>query len=236
MKKRVFQALRAAQAERRAVALVTDMGTGLQTLVDGEGRQQGDVGLEEEFLPTVLDALRQDRRGMVEFYEGRFFINTFPPPSRLLIIGAVHLAQALAPAARLAGFDVTVIDPRAAFATPDRFPGTTLVDAWPDEALDRLKPDARTAIVALTHDPKFDDPALIRALASPAFHIGALGSRKTHAARLDRLRATGLDDATLARIHGPVGVDIGAVTPGEIAVSILAEIVLALRGARQKAP
>lgn len=236
MKKRVFQALLAAQAERRAVALVTDMGTGLQTLVDGEGRQQGDVGLEEEFLPTVLDALRQDRRGMVEFYEGRFFINTFPPPSRLLIVGAVHLAQALAPAARLAGFDVTVIDPRAAFATPDRFPGMTLVDAWPDEALDRLKPDARTAIVALTHDPKFDDPALIRALASPAFHIGALGSRKTHAARLDRLRATGLDDATLARIHGPVGLDIGAVTPGEIAVSILAEIVLALRGSRQKAP
>lgn len=236
MKKRVFQALRAAQAERRAVALVTDMGTGLQTLVDGEGRQQGDVGLEEEFLPTVLDALRRDRRGMVEFYEGRFFINTFPPPSRLLIVGAVHLAQALAPAARLAGFDVTVIDPRAAFATPDRFPGMTLVDAWPDEALDRLKPDARTAIVALTHDPKFDDPALIRALASPAFHIGALGSRKTHAARLDRLRAAGLDDATLARIHGPVGLDIGAVTPGEIAVSILAEIVLALRGSRQKAP
>lgn len=234
MKARVFNALRRAQAERRPVALVTDLGTGFQTLVGADGRQQGDAGLEEEFLPVVLDAMRRDRPGIVEFYDGRFFINVFPPPSRLLIVGAVHLAQALAPAARLAGYDVTVIDPRAAFATADRFPDTHLVPEWPDEALDQLTPDLRTAIVALTHDPKFDDPALVRALASPAFYVGALGGRKSHQARLDRLRGQGVADADLARIHGPVGLDIGAATPGEIALSILAEMTLVLRGPKRK--
>ncbi|MFV3076094.1 XdhC family protein [Niveispirillum fermenti] len=235
MKRRILEALRRAQADRRPVALVTDLGTGFQTLVGADGRQQGDAGLEEEFLPGVLDAIRRDRRGIVEFYDGRFFINIFPPPSRLLIVGAVHLAQALAPAARLAGYDVTVIDPRRSFATPERFPDTRLVLEWPDEALDMLAPDARTAIVTLSHDPKFDDPALVRALAGPAFYIGALGSRKSHAARLERLRAQGLADDALTRIHGPVGLDTGAVTPGEIAVSILAEMTLALRGPKHRA-
>lgn len=235
MKARVFDALRTALADRRAVALVTDLGSGLQTLVDAEGRQQGEVGLETEFLPQVLDAIRQDRRGIVEFYDGRFFINIFPPPNRLLIVGAVHLAQALAPAARLAGFDVTIIDPRGAFATPERFPDTALVSEWPDEALTTLRPDARTAVVALTHDPKFDDPALITALASDAFYVGVLGGRRNAKTRLERLRGQGVAEEQLARIHGPVGLDIGAVTPGEIAVAILGDIVLALRGPKWKA-
>lgn len=235
MKARIFDALRAALADRRAVALVTDLGSGLQTLVDPDGRQRGDVALEDEFLPQVLDAIRENRSGIVEFYEGRFFINVHPPANRLLIVGAVHLAQALAPAARLAGLDVTVIDPRAAFATPDRFPDTTIVTDWPDEALAALRPDARTAVVALTHDPKFDDPALIAALASDAFYVGVLGGRKNQATRLERLRGQGVAEAQLARIHGPVGLDIGAVTPAEIAVSILADIILALRGQKWKA-
>lgn len=235
MKARIFDALRAALADRRAVALVTDLGSGLQTLVDLDGRQLGDAGLEDEFLPQVLDAIRENRSGIVEFYDGRFFINVHPPANRLLIVGAVHLAQALAPAARLAGLDVTVIDPRAAFATPDRFPDTTLVTDWPDEALATLRPDARTAVVALTHDPKFDDPALIAALSTDAFYVGVLGGRKNQAVRLERLRGQGVTEAQLARIHGPVGLDIGAVTPAEIAVSILADIILALRGQKWKA-
>ncbi|MFV3128603.1 XdhC family protein [Niveispirillum sp. KHB5.9] len=235
MKARLFDALRKALTDRRPVALVTDLGSGLQTLVDADGRQQGEVGLEEEFLPQVLDAIRQDRRGIVEFYEGRFFINVFPPPNRLLIVGAVHLAQALVPAARMAGFDVTVIDPRAAFATPERFPDTVLVTEWPDEAITALRPDACTAVVVLSHDPKFDDPALTAALASDAFYIGALGGRRNAAARRERLGRQGVDTAQLARIHGPVGLDIGAVTPAEIALSILADIVLALRGPKWKA-
>lgn len=236
MKRRVFEALRRAQQAAHPVALVTDMGTGFQTLVDIDGRQQGDTGLEDEFLPQVLDAIRHDRSGMVEFYDGGFFINVFAPPLRLFIIGAVHLAQALAPAARLAGYQVTVIDPRAAFATPERFAEVTLVQEWPDEALAALKPDARSAIVTLSHDPKFDDPALKAALATQAFYVGALGSRKSHASRRERLLADGVTEADFNRIHGPVGLDIGAVSPQEIALSILADMVLHLRGPRQKAP
>lgn len=236
MKRRVFEALRRAQQAAHPVALVTDMGTGFQTLVDIDGRQQGDTGLEDEFLPQVLDSIRHDRSGMVEFYDGRFFINVFAPPLRLFIIGAVHLAQALAPAARLAGYQVTVIDPRVAFATPERFAEVTLVQEWPDEALAALRPDARSAIVTLSHDPKFDDPALKAALATQAFYVGALGSRKSHASRRERLLVDGVTETDFNRIHGPVGLDIGAVSPQEIALSILADMVLHLRGPRQKAP
>lgn len=235
MRTPVFTALRAALAERRPVALITDLGSGLQTLVDHDGRQRGDAGLEDEFLPQVLEAIRHGRSGIVEFYDSRFFINVHLPANRLLIVGAVHLAQALVPAAKLAGFDTTVIDPRAAFATPERFSDTNLILEWPDEALARLKPDARTAVVALTHDPKFDDPALITALASDAFYVGVLGGRKSQATRLERLRGQGVNEAGLARLHGPVGLDIGAVTPAEIAISILADIVLSLRGSKWKA-
>jgi xanthine dehydrogenase accessory factor len=153
-----------------------------------------------------------------------------PPPLRLVIIGAVHVAAPLAQMARIAGFAVTIVDPRRAWATSARFPSETLVTDWPDVALDALKIDARTAIVALTHDPKIDDPGLIAALRSSAFYIGCLGSKKTHAARRQRLGAHGFDEHALDRMHGPVGLDIGAKTPAEIAVAILAEIIGTLRG------
>ena len=152
------------------------------------------------------------------------------PPLRMAVVGGVHIAQALSGMAALAGFDVTVIDPRPAFASGARFPGVALSNEWPDEALRALAPDSRTAVVTLTHDPKLDDPALRVALASEAFYVGALGSRRTNAARAERLRAAGFGEAELARVHGPVGLDIGAATPGEIAVAILAECVSRLRG------
>lgn len=154
----------------------------------------------------------------------RCFILVRNPPPRVLIVGAVHITQALAPMAALAGYEVTVIDPRGAFATVDRFPGVALSDDWPDDAVKGLRPDLRTAVVTLTHDPKLDDPALIAALQSDAFYIGALGSRKTHAARLERLGAAGFDAAALARIHGPAGLAIGAKSPAEIAISVLAQL------------
>jgi xanthine dehydrogenase accessory factor len=157
------------------------------------------------------------------------FYEPFNPPLRLVIVGAVHVAQPLARMAALAGFEVIVIDPRAAFATTERFPGVTLVSKWPDEAMRELAPDVRTAVVTLTHDPKLDDPALAESLRSPAFYVGCLGSKKTHAARLERLRALGFDDVALGRLHGPVGMRIGARTPAEIAVSIVAHIVERLR-------
>ena len=151
------------------------------------------------------------------------------PAPRLIIIGAVHISQALAPMAAMAGYAVTVVDPRRAFATEDRFPGVTLNGEWPDEAMVKLAPDVRTAVVTLTHDPKLDDPALSAALKSPSFYIGALGSKKTHAARLGRLTKAGFTDADLGRIHGPAGLDIGAKSPAEIAVSVLAQLTAARR-------
>jgi xanthine dehydrogenase accessory factor len=152
------------------------------------------------------------------------FARTYVPSPRLLIVGAVHIAQALAPMAAAAGFEVIVIDPRGAFASAERFPGVQLSDEWPDEALARLGLDAATALVALSHDPKLDDPALELALPSALFYIGALGSRRTHEKRLERLCAAGLGDLT-GRIHSPIGLDLGGRAPAEIAVSILAEVI-----------
>jgi xanthine dehydrogenase accessory factor len=152
------------------------------------------------------------------------------PPLRLIIVGAVHIAQTLAPMAALAGYAVTIIDPRRAFATDARFPDVTLIGEWPDEFMATMTLDRRTAVVTLTHDPKLDDPALQTALKSDAFYIGALGSKRTHAARLGRLRSAGFGDGDCARIRGPVGLDIGALSPAEIAVSILAQITQVLRG------
>lgn len=229
MKRRIFDALRRATAAKLPTALVTDLGTGMQTLVHPE-HVEGDAGLEDELLEMVRQALREDRSGIVEFYEGRYFVQTVNPPLRLILVGAVHIAQALAPMAALAGYEVVVVDPRRAFATDARFPAVSLNGDWPDDALRALAPDRRTAVVTLTHDPKLDDPALIAALDSPAFYVGALGSRKTHAGRLARLREAGVAEDGLARIHGPVGLDIGALTPAEIAVAILAQVTLALRG------
>ncbi|SNB62967.1 predicted sulfurylase large subunit, molybdopterin cytosine dinucleotide biosynthesis [Arboricoccus pini] len=179
--------------------------------------------------PSVEKAYREDRSVSVQSEEGAVFVQVFNPPLRLIIVGAVHIAQFLAPMAQLCGYHVTVVDPRGAFATPERFPEIALEVEWPDEALAELKLNRRTAVVALTHDPKLDDPALDQALRSDAFYIAALGSRKNHAARCERLRAEGHDDVTLKRIHGPAGLDIGAVSPPEIAVAILSQITQCLR-------
>lgn len=169
---------------------------------------------------------RSDKSGMEE--DGRF-IAVHNPPLRLIVVGAVHIAQPLLAMARLAGYDPTLIDPRSAFGSADRFPGETIIEDWPDEALQALAPDARTAIVTLTHDPKLDDPAIRIALRSPCFYLGCLGSKKTHAKRVERLQAEGLSESEIARIHAPVGLDIGAKTPAEIAISVLAQITQRLR-------
>lgn len=175
------------------------------------------------------EAARRDTSQRVDIDGVSWFLNVFNAPPRLYVVGAVHIAQPLSHMAAMAGFDVVVIDPRTAFATGERFPGLHLVTAWPDEALADLPLDSRTAVVTLTHDPKLDDPALRAALAAPCFFIGALGSRKTHAARCERLKADGFADAQIARIRGPVGLDIGAISPAEIAVSVMAELVATLR-------
>ncbi|GAA4254787.1 xanthine dehydrogenase [Azospirillum formosense] len=235
MKRDITERLLAARKAGRPVALVTDLGTGLQTLVY-EDAVHGGFGLEDDLLEEVRDRLRQDRSGLVGDPEDeedgiQLFVQTHNPPLRLLVVGAVHIAQALAPLAALTGYAVTVIDPRGSFATESRFPGISLHDSWPDEALSALTIDNRTAVVTLTHDPKLDDPALLVALRSPAFYVGSLGSKRTHAKRLERLKEQGVTDAELARIHAPVGLDIGAVTPAEIALSVMAQITAVRRKA-----
>ena len=207
----VLAALVAARAARRPVAYVCDPQIGGGVLVFD--------GFEERF--------RADRSGLEA--DGRF-VAIHNPPLRMLVVGAVHIAQALLPMARIAGFDPVVIDPRSAFGSAARFPGERIVEEWPDAALAAEGIDGRTAVVTLTHDPKLDDPALQVAIRSEAFYIGALGSTRTHAKRVSRLEAAGFAADEIARISGPVGLDIGAANPGEIAVSILAEVVAALRG------
>lgn len=220
MKLATLDKLRKARDSGDPVALVTELSSGLQTLVY-PAAVTGDFGIEGDRLASIRKAIHDDRSGIVD---QDYFVQVVSPARRLIVVGAVHIAQALAPMAALAGYAVTIIDPRRAFATDARFPSVTMSGAWPDEALEQLKPDARTAIVTLTHDPKLDDPALEVALKSPVFYIGALGSRKTHAKRLERLKARGFDDTTLGRIHGPIGLRIGAVTQAEIALSILGEL------------
>ena len=224
----------AAQRAGRTTVLVTDLATGAQQLL-GDGIAAGDLVLGQEARAAVNRAVIEDRSQTVDLAQGRLFVEVWNPPLRLIVVGAVHIAQTLARMAVTTGYDVTIIDPRSAFASQERFPGVTLATDWPDEVLPGLRPDKRTAIVTLTHDPKIDDPALQAALKSDAFYIGALGSRRTHARRAERLAAAGFDAAQFARIHGPVGLDIGALTPGEIAVSILAEITTVLRHDRIKA-
>jgi xanthine dehydrogenase accessory factor len=231
MKKQVLDRLLADRAAKIPVAQVTELGQGRQAVVGEIEPATGDLVLNDEQLTAVRLALRRDESGMLESGGQRLFVQIHNPPPRLLVVGAVHISQALAPMAALAGYGVSVIDPRRSFATDERFPGVTLIGEWPDEAMARLVPDRRTAVVTLTHDPKLDDPALQAALRSPAFYIGALGSRKTHAARLERLTAAGFSPPELARIHGPVGLSIGALSPAEIAISILAQIIVARRAA-----
>ncbi|MDE2227966.1 MAG: XdhC family protein [Alphaproteobacteria bacterium] len=220
-------------AAGRPAALVTDLKSGRQALCQGSDFE-GNLTPGDAVIAAARRALVDDRSTLVETPEGKVFIEVFNPSLRLMVIGAVHIAQPLARMAALAGYAVTVIDPRSAFASGERFPGVELSTEWPDEAMARLKPDRRTAVVTLTHDPKVDDPALVAALKSSAFYIGALGSKKTHAARLKRLAEDGFKETDFARIHGPVGLDIGAVSPAEIAVSILAQITATLRADRLK--
>ena len=220
----------AERAARRALIVVTDLATGEQRAVR-EAELSGDP-LEE----VLAERFRSGRSGLVESQGRELFLTVQVPPARAIVIGAVHISQALAPLARIAGLDVTVVDPRDAFATPERFPDVPVLAEWPDEALERLGLDRYTALVALTHDPKIDDPALQAALRSDAFYVGALGSRKTHARRVERLAGAGFDEAAIARIRAPIGLDIGAVSPAEIAVSTLAEIVAHLRRDRRRAP
>lgn len=220
MKQATLERLLADRAAKRPVVLATNLDTGEEQLLHPD---------DDAWSEGARRALMTDQSQIVETDQGRIFLNVFNPPLRLAIIGAVHIAQPLACMASVAGYDVTIIDPRRAFATQERFPGLTLSNDWPDDAMRQLRPDRRTAIVALTHDPKIDDPGLTEALKSDAFYIGALGSRKTHAGRLARLRERGFDDPTLSRIHGPVGLDIGARSPAEIAVAVLAQMTERLR-------
>jgi xanthine dehydrogenase accessory factor len=212
------------------VAVVTNLVTGAQALVSKTG-SEGDLTLDADELARVQQSLDDDRSGTAETAAGLLFIEVWNPKPRLLVIGAVHTAQELVPLARSAGYEVTVIDPRTAFGTAARFPNTTIRNDWPSEAVPALAPDRRTAILTLTHDPKIDDPALQAALRSEAFYIGALGSRRTHAKRVARLKDAGFDAVTIGRIRGPVGLAIGALTPVEIAISIIAEITAVLRRA-----
>jgi len=229
MKRALLKALQAARAEKRATALVTDLRDGRQRLlVDGTG--QGDLSLTEAQVTAVESAILQDRSGPLA-EEENLFVHVYNPPLRLIVVGAVHISQALVPMAQLAGYEVLMVDPRKAWANEERFPAVRLVEGWPDEALSNLAPDHRTAVVVLTHDPKLDDPALGVALRSPAFYIGALGSRKTHGRRLERLGEEGLDETALARIHGPIGLAIGAKSPAEIAIAILAQMTQVLHRA-----
>jgi xanthine dehydrogenase accessory factor len=221
MQLELLKQLNQARRERRAVILVTDTQSGEARLV-----QQGDAA-RDPLAAELGRRLHSGRSGMLE--DGRTFLTVQVPPPRLVMIGAVHISQALSPIARIAGFDVTIIDPRTAFASMERFPDVPLIAEWPEEALARVPLDAYTALVALTHDPKIDDLPIRAALQARCFYVGALGSRKTHGKRIERLLEQGASGADLERIHAPIGIDIGAQSPAEIAVAILAEVIAALR-------
>lgn len=223
MKLDTLNQLNAERVARRAVVLITDTASGEQRLV-----KAADIA-GDPLHAELARQLRMGKSGMIEVSGKKLFLNVYAPTARLVIIGAVHISQALAPIARSLGYDVTVVDPRAAFASPERFPDVPLIAEWPDVALPPLAIDRYTAFVALTHDPKIDDPALLHAFKKDCFYIGALGSRKTHGKRGERLKAQGATDADIAKIHAPIGLSIGAVSPAEIAVSIMAEITAQLR-------
>jgi len=219
----ILEALNTERAARRAVAVVTNVESGEQRLV-----KAADI-IKDPLHDFLEKHIRMAKSGMEETPQGRVFLTVHVPSPKLVITGAVHISQALAPMATLVGYDVVIVDPRTAFASEERFPDVKVIAQWPDEALPPLNVDRYTAFVALTHDPKIDDPALKHALARDCFYIGALGSKKTHARRVERLKLAGLTDADIARIHAPIGLPIGAMSPPEIAVAILAEITQALR-------
>lgn len=223
MDRLLLERLNAARRERRAAVLVTQIEGGAQRLVEADQVSADPLGEE------IDAALRSGKSGMVERDGVSSFLTVQVPPVRLVVIGAVHISQALAPMAKMVGFDMVIVDPRTAFATPERFPDVPVLAEWPEVALPPMKIDRYTAICCFTHDPKIDDPALEQALRAQCFYIGALGSRKTHSKRLERLTAKGFGAEDMARIRAPIGLDIGAVTPPEIATSVLGEIILALR-------
>jgi xanthine dehydrogenase accessory factor len=222
----ILKALNAERAARRAAVVVTHQESGAQRLVT-----QDKVAADP--LKDLLEAhLRSGKSGVEETAEGKVFLTVHVPPTRLVITGAVHISQALAPIASLLGYDVTIVDPRTAFASQERFPGVKVIAEWPDQALPPLGVDRYTAFVALTHDPKIDDPALMHALERDCFYIGALGSRKTHGRRVERLKEQGASEAALARINAPIGLPIGAISPPEIAVAIMSRLRLTAEGKR----
>ncbi len=221
--------LQADRAAKRPAVLTLSLESGRRELLHPAATGNDASPEVIEIARATREALRRDAPRMLERQDGRLFLQPFNPPLRLVVVGAVHIAQPLSRMASESGYEVIVVDPRAAFASNTRFPEVRLERGWPDEALQSLELDARTAVVTLTHDPKLDDPALQVALRSPAFYIGCLGSPRTQAQRLERLREEGFDEETLRRIHGPVGLDIGARSPAEIAMSILGEITAQLR-------
>jgi xanthine dehydrogenase accessory factor len=232
MKLDILTALNTERDARRAAIVVTDVESGRQRLV-----KAADAG-KDPLRAVLAERLRTGKSGMAETADGRVFLTVYVPAPQLVITGAVHISQALAPIGKLLGYDVTIVDPRTAFASVERFPDVKVIAEWPDQALPPLGIDRYTAFVALTHDPKIDDPALSHALARDCFYIGALGSKKTHARRVARLKEQGLTDADISRIHAPIGLDIGAVSPSEIAVAIMAQITERLReaGEEDRAP
>ena len=224
----VLHALNTERTARRATVLVTDVASGAQRLVKA-------ADLAKDSLKDALaKRLRMAKSGMEETPQGRVFLTVYVPSPRLVITGAVHISQTLAPIGQLLGYDVIIVDPRTAFASIERFPDVKVIAEWPDVALPPLGIDHYTAFVALTHDPKIDDPALKHALARDCFYIGALGSKKTHAKRVERLKQAGVSDSDIARIHAPIGLDISAVSPAEIAVAIMGEITARLRQSDEK--
>lgn len=236
MDRKLLDRLNQARRAKQPAVVATILGTGESHLFLPNGTGRDDARFmagEDDLTAAAQTALREDRPATIDSAVGEIFLNPFNPPLRLIIVGAVHITQVLAPMARLAGFEVRVIDPRGAFAEAERFAEVTgeveVIEDWPDDVLRQDPPDARTALVTLTHDPKLDDAALKEALASEAFYIGSLGSKKTHAARLERLRRADFDEAALSRIHGPVGLDIGAKSPAEIALAILGQVIETLR-------
>ena len=229
MKLDILKDLNAERAARRAVVIVTNEATGAQRLVKAADAER------DPLAAFIEKRIRLAKSGVEETPQGKVFFTVHVPPPQLVITGAVHISQALAPIGRLLGYDVTIVDPRTAFASIERFPDVKVIAEWPDVALPPLGIDRYTAFVALTHDPKIDDPALTHALARDCFYIGALGSKKTHGRRLERLKAQGITDAALARIHAPIGLDIGAVSPSEIAVAIMGEITARLRQPAERA-
>ena len=229
MNRATLQALQELRAAGTAAIVLTEMDGAWQTLLNADLQTLIGPAPGQELLALTTDALGSDRSRVVDCDGERVFVQIFSQPLRMVIIGAVHIAQFLAPMAVLADYQVVVVDPRRSFAADERFPGVSMRKVWPDDALQELRPDARTAIVTLTHDPKIDDPALLEALKSPAFYIGSLGSRRTHAKRVQRLLEAGCSEQSITRIHAPVGLNIHAKSPAEIAVSVLAQVTEVLR-------